>query len=244
MELTAEEKKILEQTYGRQMSSSSGYNPNQIEKVVELTPEESKFFAQKHFISPYFSMQMLYKVEGEITPIRFSRVIKDMVASDEIFRSNFCEINDKVVKVVFVERRILPEVSYRTFAQTDEDEIDEILTTIMEADRRVNFDLKRGNLIRFAIFKTKPSEFAVLVTMSQLIANHFDAKSFFPAALEIASYKRVQKNSTLNQPKICRLCLRCLMPSLQMRRTIRKFFVKIFLPTFCPTCAKKLSQVA
>lgn len=201
MELTAEEKKILEQTYGKQISNLSGYNPNQIEKVVELTQEESRFFAQKHFISPYFSVQMLYKVEGEITPIRFNRVINDMVTSDEIFRSNFCDVNDKIVKVVFVERRNLPEVSYRTFAQTDEDEMDETLTTIMEADRRVNFDLKRGNLIRFAIFKTSHSEFAVLVTMSQLIANHFDAKIFFPAALEISSYKRVQKAATLNQPQ-------------------------------------------
>lgn len=200
MELTLDEKIQLEQVYGRQITGTGGYAPNRIEKIEELTAEESRFFAQKNFISPYFSVQTLYKIKGEITPIRFNRVVHDMIKSDEIFRSNFCELDNKVVKIVFAERRILPEVVYRTFAQTEADEIDDTLTKIMEADRRVNFDLKFGNLIRFGIFKTSEKEFAILVTMSQLIVNSFDYKNFFAAALESKPYKHMEKISLPPQP--------------------------------------------
>ena len=200
MELTFEEKNILEQTYGRQTLSSSGFNPNKIEKVEELATDEKIFFTQKKFISPAFSVQTLYKVQGEIKPIRFNRIVHDMVKSDEIFRSNYCNVGERTVRVVFEDRRTLPEVVYRTLAQTDPEDLDDTLTKIMEADRRVTFDLKRGNLIRFSIFKTDDAEFAVLVTISQLIAKYFDAKNFLLAAQEIVNYKRVKKIESVAPP--------------------------------------------
>ena len=200
MELTLEENMQLENIYGRQITSSVGYNPNQIEKVVELTAEERRFFSKKHFISPYFAVQTLYKISGEITPIRFNRVVRDMIKSEEIFRANFCELDGRFVKVIFANRLTIPEVVYRTFAQTDAGEIDDTLTKIMEADRRVNFDLKHGNLIRFAIFKTGDKEFAVLVTMSRLVADSFDYKNFFAAALELSPYKHEEKITMPAQP--------------------------------------------
>ena len=199
--LTAEEQRDLQKAYGRQIVSTTGYNPNKIERVEELTADEKIFFTQKNFISPHFSVQTLYKVQGEITPIRFNRIVHDMVGADEIFRTNFCEICGRTVKVIFEERRVLPEVVYRTLTQTDPEEIDDTLTKIMEADRRVEFDLKHGNLIRFSIFRTDENEFAVLVTMAQIIANHFEPKIFFPSVLEIFKYRRVNKSAATVQPE-------------------------------------------
>jgi len=199
--LTAEEQRDLEKAYGKQIVSNTGYNPNKIERIEELTAEEKIFFAQKNFISPHFSVQTLYKIQGDITPIRFNRVVHDMVYSDEIFRTNFCEMCGRTVKVIFEERRILPEVVYRTLMQTEPDEIDDTLTKIMEADRRVEFDLRHGNLIRFSIFRTNENEFAVLVTIAQLIANHFEPKIFFPSVLEIFKYRRVNTTAVTVKPE-------------------------------------------
>ena len=213
MELTLEENIQLENIYGRQ-NSGTGYNPNKIEKVENLTEEEKKFFSHKNFISPYFSVQTLYKISGEITPIRFNRVVRDMVNADEIFRTNFCEIGNKIFKIIFAERRTLPDVIYRTLIQTDPEEVDDTLTKIMEADRRINFDLKRGNLIRFSIFKTGDKEFAVLVTISQLIANHFNYKNFFAAALELIPYKNEEKILISSQPE-------------QIETAIREYWAKL-----------------
>ena len=201
MILTAEEQHDLEKAYGKQIVSNTGYNPNKIERIEELTAEEKIFFAQKNFISPHFSVQTLYKVQGDITPIRFNRIVHDMVNSDEIFRTNFCEMCGRTVKVIFEERRVLPEVVYRTLMQTEPDEIDDTLTKIMEADRRVEFDLRHGNLIRFSIFRTDENEFAVLVTMAQLIANHFEPKIFFPSVLEIFKYRSINKSASTVKPE-------------------------------------------
>ena len=201
MILTIEEQRDLEKAYGRQIISSTGYNPNKIEKIEELTPAERFFFTQKNFISPHFSVQTLYKVQGEITPLRFNRVVHDMIKADEIFRTNFCEISGRMIKVVFEERHERPEIVYRTLAQTDPEDIDDTLTKIMEADRRVEFDLKHGHLIRFSIFKTNESEFAVLITMAQLLAPHFEPKIFFPAVLEIFKYRAVKLNPEISKPE-------------------------------------------
>ena len=202
MELTAEEQTIINQTYGRQFGGNIGYGSNQIEKIVELTPEEARFFSQKHFISPYFSVQTLYKIKCEITPLRFNRVVHDMIKEEEFLRTNFCELNDRVVKVVFAERRTAPEVIYRTLGQTyDDEEIDETLTKIMEADRRVSFDLKRGHLIRFTVLKTSDTELAVIVTMPQIIAHNFNERNFFDAVAEIRPYKHENKISASTQPE-------------------------------------------
>ena len=72
--LTAEEQRDLQKAYGRQIVSTTGYNPNKIERVEELTADEKIFFTQKNFISPHFSVQTLYKVQGEIT-MKFSAQI-------------------------------------------------------------------------------------------------------------------------------------------------------------------------
>ena len=208
MELTADEKKFLETVYGRQIKGSVGYNPNQIEKVEELTADEKVFFAQKQFVSPYFSVQTLYKVQGDITPIKFNRIVNDMVKADETFRTNFCELGNRTVKVTFVERRALPDVVYRAISNDDPDELDETITKIMEADRRVNFDVQRGNLIRFTILKTGETEFAVLVTMARLILHAFDAKNFFLSALGIEKFKRVKKISGNTQLKTVETAIR------------------------------------
>ena len=202
MELTSEEMSIINQTYGRQFMGNVGYGSNQIEKILELTPEESRFFSHKHFISPYFAIQTLYKIQHEITPFRFNRVVHDMIKEEEFLRTNFCEIKDRIVKVIFAERRTAPELVYRTLGQTyDDEEIDETLTKIMEADRRVSFDLKRGHLIRFTVLKTGDTEFAIIVTMPQIIAPHFNERNFFDAVAEIRPYKHEKKSAPPSQPQ-------------------------------------------
>ena len=44
LQLTPDEEKVLESVYGLKALSGRGYNPNQIDEVLELTPQEEKFF--------------------------------------------------------------------------------------------------------------------------------------------------------------------------------------------------------
>ncbi len=190
MEITTEEKKILEQIYGK-FIFNSGYNPNQVEEVRELTDDEKHFFEKKNFISPHFCVQTLYKIKGAVFPLKFNRAVKNLIANDENFRANFCNVGTRALKVIFANRTIFPEIVFRSLSLAPET-LDETLIKIMEADRRLDFDIQHGNLIRFLVFRTGYNEAAVLVTIAQLIFQRFNSESFFKAVLEETDYKKIE----------------------------------------------------
>ncbi len=200
MEITAEEKKVLEQIYGKFVLDAN-YNKNQIDEVCELTAEENRFFERKNFISPHFCVQTLYKIQGEILPMQFNRAVKSLVTEDENFRANFCNVGTRTVKIIFARREIIPEIVFRVL-KLDADELDETLIKIMEADRRLNFDIKRGNLIRFSVFRTAEDESAVLVTVSQLISQRFNVESFFNSIFSNTKYAKFEPRAEVKPPQI------------------------------------------
>lgn len=201
MELTNEEKNILEQVYGK-FIFNSGYNPNNIDEVRELTDEEKRFFDKKNYISPHFCVQTLYKIKGEVLPLKFNRAVRNMLIADENFRTNFCTVGTRTLKIIFSNRTIFPEIIFRSLTLEPE-ELDETLIKIMEADRRLNFDIQRGNLIRFAVFRTGYNEAAVLVTVAQLIFQKFNSASFFNAVLNETDYQKIDyKPLNIRTPQI------------------------------------------
>ena len=195
IQITDSEKNILKQKYGWQFSDYQGYAANKVENVVELTPYEKRFFDKNNFVSPNFSVQTLYKVYGDILPINFNLAVHKLMAADENFRANYFMLGDRMVKIIFDENKTIPKIVYRNFTQYDAEEIDEMLTKIMEADRRLTFDSQSENLIRCSVFRTSKNESAVLITLPQLIADNFDAKSFFNSVLFKTDYKKISKQS-------------------------------------------------
>ncbi len=200
MEITAEEKNILEQIYGK-FVLDSGYSQNQITEIQELTPEESRFFDRKNFISPHFCVQTLYKVKGEISPLKFNRAVRNLVDEDKNFRANFCNVGARTLKVIFTNREIISEIVFRVL-KLEGEELDETLIKILEADRRLDFDIVRGNLIRFSIFRTDENEAAVLITVSQLISQRFNAESFFKDVFNDEKYKKILPPKNIKIPQI------------------------------------------
>ncbi len=200
MEITSAEKSVLEQVYGKFVTSAS-YSQNQIAEIQELTEDERRFFERKNFLSPHFCVQTLYKFQGEITPVKFNRAVKSLVTEDENFRANFCNVGTRTLKIIFSRREIIPEIVFRHL-QLDAEELDETLIKIAEADRRLNFDIKCGNLIRFSVFRTGKNEAAILVTISQLIAMRFNSESFFNAVFNNLTYKKFVPKADFKPPQI------------------------------------------
>lgn len=189
MNLNPDERSVLEQIYGRSVSDS-GYSQNQIDEIRELTAEERRFFDRKNLISPHFYVQTLYKIRGGILPNHFNRAVRSLLEADENFCANFCNVGTRTLKIVRARRGAFPEVVFRIL-NIEDDELDDTLTKIMEADRRRDFDIQRDYLIRFAAFRIAKTEAAVLVTMSQLLFDRFDSDSFFGAVLGDSSYKKM-----------------------------------------------------
>ena len=200
MEITDEEKKILGQVYGKFVSEGN-YSKNNIEDIQELSEEEKRFFEKKNFISPHFCVQTLYKIKGELEPLNFNRAIHRLLTADENFRANFCNVGTRTLKVIFSENDMMPEIIFRVL-KLDKDELDETLIKILEADRRLNFDLQRGSLIRFSAFRTGENEAAVLITIAQLIYQRFNVASFFEAVFYNGDYERFEPRINHHVPQV------------------------------------------
>ena len=197
--LTPDEEKVLENVYGRQIFGGVGYSPNKLEKVLELTEYEEKFFKAKNFLSPHFFVQTLYKVSGIINPIKFNITFNRMCRANENILANFCNVGSRTVKVIKPLVSVKPEVIFRNFTNFDADNLNDEFRKILEADMRRDFDLRHDLLIRFAVYRTGIEEFAVLVTMAQLISEHFDSEKFFAELLDCRdkiSYEKVSGELT------------------------------------------------
>ena len=197
LELTFDEKNILESVYGRQ----GDYNPRKLEAIKDLTAHEKKFFAGKNFVSPHFFVQTLYKVRGTVSPIKFNLAVNRMLKADENLRANFCNVGTRTLKVIQAPTALKIEIIFRNLIQVDADELDDEFRKILEADMRRDCDIRHDPLIRFAVYKTSAEEFAVLVTLAQLIADNFDAEKFFAAILDMPVESEPKKISEELPPK-------------------------------------------
>ena len=198
LELTTAEKNILESVYGRQ---GDAYNPRKLEAIKDLDAQEKKFFTEKNFVSPHFFVQTLYKVRGTVSPMKFNMAVARLINHNENLRANFCNVGTRTIKVIRAATTVKPEVIFRNLTQSDADELDDEFRKILEADMRRDCDFRHDPLIRFAVYKTSPSEFAVLVTFPQLIADNFVAEKFFADVLEITDEFKTEKPQDDLPPK-------------------------------------------
>ena len=189
-ELTKGEQEILKQIYGIQLNVGIGYNSNRIIHVEELNDYEKQLFDKDNLISANQFVQKLYKISGNLIPLRFNLAVNNLIKNIEEMRMNYCQVDNRVLKVFFEHRQKMPEIIYRNLENVPD--IDTTLKNIIEADMRQSFDLRHDNLIRFSVFHTGDEEYAILMTVARLIENTFDVKSFFREAmnLEILTTKK------------------------------------------------------
>ena len=192
LELTQDEKAVLENVYGRQ-NFASGYSPNKLEAILELTAREKKFFAGKNFKSSHFFIQTLYKVAGSVNPIKFTLAINKVIADNENLRANFCNVGERTIKVIHPASFVKPEIVFRNLMNIKRDDLEEEMARIFAAEVRREVSLEHDPLIRFAVYKTGKDDFAVMVTMAQLIYDYFDAEEFFVKLFDLTAEVKPKK---------------------------------------------------
>ena len=195
-ELPKNDQEILKQIYGQQIINSKGYNPQTIKHIEELMDEEKPFFDKNNLMSANQFVQKLYKISGNLMPLRFNLAVNDLIKNTEELRMNYCQVDGRTLKVFFDKRQEMPEIVYRNLENSPD--IDATLKNIIEADMRQNFDLRHNHLIKFSVFHTADEEYAVLVTVSRLIENCFDIKNFFREVMNLETVAPTKKNSTLS----------------------------------------------
>ena len=183
------EKNILTQVYG----SQTGYVTKKILYVEEISADEKYFFDKDNFVSPNFFVQKLYKVAGNILPLKFNLAVSKLIEQTDALRTNFCSVDTRTLKIIFAARNELPEIVYRNLENTPD--IDSALKNILDADMRRTFDLRHDSLIRFSVFHTGAAEYAVLITMPKILEDSFEVKNLFRSVLGLELLPHAEKIS-------------------------------------------------
>lgn len=194
-DLPKEEQNILAHLYG----SQSGYFSKKISYIEEIEEDKRYFFEKNNFISPNFFVQRLYKVVGNIVPLKFNLALSKLIEKTDEFRTNYCTAGHRTLKIIFENRKEMPSVVYRNLENTPD--IDSTLKNILAADMRQVFDIRHGNLVRFAVFHTGPEEYAVLITMPHIILDSFDVQQFFLGVMDLNVMPTTEKPKIKMPPK-------------------------------------------
>ena len=178
----------LVSVYGPQ--PQKGYSSHRIAYVRGLTPYEAWFFGKGNFLSPSFLTQTVYKLKGTLSPLRFTRSLRDLDVQEDVLRTNYCTVGDQILAVVATDRKNAEMVIYNNLQGRAPDEINAMLRKSAAAALRYPFDVRKGGLLRIFVFHTGRDEYAVLVTAAQIIMDRFDVRSVFRAALGLPEKER------------------------------------------------------
>ena len=178
----------LRAVYGPQ--PEKGYSVSRIAYVRELTDYEAWFFGNGNFLSPSFLTQTLYKLKGTIAPLRFNRALRNLDLQEDVLRTNYCDMGDRVLAVVLKERKYTEPVIYQNLQGREPEEINAMLRKAGAAALRYPFDVEKGGLLRIYVFHTGLDEFAVLVTAAQIIMDRIDIRAIFRTVLELPEATR------------------------------------------------------
>ena len=195
-ELPEDEQNILNQIYGVRKQKT-------IESVEELNEEEKFFFKKDNLISPSFFVQKLYKIKGNLIPLRFNLAVSKLFEANEALRVNYCAVGERTLKINFAYSMELPQIVYRNLENSPD--IDQALKNILEADMRQKIDLRHDDLIKFSVFHTGEEEYAVLVTIAKFIEGYFDAHNFFRQVMNLKTVPSTKKlhfniSDTISEP--------------------------------------------
>lgn len=165
----------LSQTYTKFALSDKNISASKILYARELTERETEI------VSSNVMVQCLYRFNGTINFLQFNRAINQFISTNEIMRSNFIQN----MAVVFNGRNELPEIICQNLQKLSESEISVTVRRLMDSDKRRGIDLAKGHLIRLALLHTAPTEYLILVTMSQMINEHISPTVFLGSTLDI-----------------------------------------------------------
>ncbi len=222
---------------GKFSLSDKNAGANKILHVRELDERETSIVKSNQMV------QTLYKFTGTINFFKFNRAVDMTVARNEIMRSNYIIDGDDAFAVIFNGRDKLPEIVCQNVQKLGESEIVESLQRLMDADKRRAFDLKKNIPLRMTILHTAPTEYLILITMSQLLNEKFSIGRFLNEALEIEQPSVDETKSAHDSDR--------LLAKPQIEASIREYWAKILtelpidqqLPYYKPSPALELPCV-
>lgn len=175
------------------------YRGSVVEAIEPLAADEHRLFSDGE-PALNIHLQTLYKCKGDLEPPRLIEAIRDMTEREEALRTNYCLLNGEMRRVILSRRKDTPDIICQDLSHMMPKEQDTALERIMDGDMLLEFDLQQGYLFRLSSFRTGEAEYAVLVTVSPLIASRFDMGAVFRQLRESGSEDASPSQTALREP--------------------------------------------
>nr|MCR5686244.1 hypothetical protein [Lachnospiraceae bacterium] len=142
-----------------------------IKDIYDLGPGQKWMFSKASFVTSTFFVQTMFKAIADITPASFRINTDKVVEKHDNLRTAFAHTNlEKPYQVVLNDRKA--ELAFYDISDTPGDELDEKLTSLVEADRRRGFDLEKDPLLRISVYRTPDIDgkqsFAIIVSQPHI----------------------------------------------------------------------------
>ncbi|SHK65873.1 Condensation domain-containing protein [Selenomonas ruminantium] len=112
--------------------------------------------------------QSLYKIRGGFTPLQFNRAAFMVLSAEDVLR-----------------QYETPEITFRNVVDLSNEEIDELLAKVMEAELRRGFKSDASLPLRLSVFHTSMNEYAVIVTARPELLTRMDVRNIFRQVMKL-----------------------------------------------------------
>ena len=142
-----------------------------IKDIYDLGPGQKWMFSKASFVTSTFFVQTMFKAIADITPSSFRINTDKVVEKHDNLRTAFAHTGlAKPYQVVLADRKA--ELEFFDISDTAAEDLDEKLTSLMEADRRRGFDLEKDPLLRVLVYRTPDIDgkqaFAIIVSQPHI----------------------------------------------------------------------------
>ncbi len=142
-----------------------------IKDIYDLGPGQKWMFSKASFVTSTFFVQTMFKAIADITPSSFRINTDKVVEKHDNLRTAFAHTDlAKPYQVVLNDRKA--ELEFFDISDTAAEDLDEKLTSLMEADRRRGFDLEKDPLLRILVYRTPDIDgkqaFAIIVSQPHI----------------------------------------------------------------------------
>ena len=139
-----------------------------IEDIYDLAPGQKWMFERANEVTSAFFLQYVFKAVIPLKPHELRQKIDEVSEMRDNLRSAYIHNGVSQPYRVVLNNRMV-ELRFGELDYDDEQELDERLKSIMDADRRRGFDLEKDTLLRIAVYATKEKDtYAILVSQPHI----------------------------------------------------------------------------
>lgn len=165
---------------------------------LSFTQQTMWFFDRFSKGNPVFNICNAMVMDGILHKDKFLKALNELAARHESLRTTFKNVEGKPVQVIHPASPVeFPEID---LSDIPKDKLKNSLKKVLKAEARREFDLEKGPLFRFSLFKLEENKYVFCMTMHHIIADAWSNAIFVKEFLKL--YEAYVKGENISLPEL------------------------------------------